>query len=132
MIASVKCGFLSDGSPVQLSAVFVNESPQPITALRISLDAEQWRAVNEGAADSLAVELVTPGQIVPLPELAFTTDTTLPTGPLAHGAPVFQTSIARNLWIEPGGSFELRVSFLPDPEPGTPRSGRGGRCFSSR
>jgi endonuclease/exonuclease/phosphatase family metal-dependent hydrolase len=113
-------GYLSDGSPAQLSAVFMNDSPQPITALQFSLDAKQWNAVTGGAADSFAVELVTPGQIVPLPDLTFTADTTLPTGSLAGGAPVFLTTIARNLWIEPGGTFDLRVSFQPDPDPGVP------------
>ena len=111
-------GFLSDGQAASLSATFENLSTVPLTALEISLDAKQWNAASGGAADSFTVELVTPRQIVPLPGLTFTADTTLPTGPLAGGAPVFLTSIARNLWIEPGASFDLRVSFLPDPESG--------------
>lgn len=113
-------GFLSNGQPASLSATFENLSPVPLTALEISLDAKQWSAASGGAADSLTVELVTPRQILPLADLTFTADTTLPTGPLAGGAPVFLTTIARNLWIEPGASFDLRVSFRPDPESAPP------------
>lgn len=111
-------GFLSNGQAASLSATFENLSSVPLTALEISLDAKQWSAASGGAADALTMELVTPRQILPLPDLTFTADTTLPTGSLAGSAPVFLTTTARNLWIEPGASFDLRVSFRPDAQNG--------------
>ncbi len=107
-------GFLTNGETARLSAVFENRSSQPLTALAVSLDAEQWRAVKDGAADRIEVELVLDGQTIPLAGLTFTADTTLAGGPQPGGIPVALSALAKYLWVQPGESFELRVSFLPD------------------
>ncbi len=106
-------GFLTGGAPAVISARFENRSQTPLTALEISLDAEQWRAVSGGAADRMAVELVTADGTIPLPGLGFTASQELPTGPMAGGAPVRLSAMASGLQVPPGGSFDLRVSFLP-------------------
>ena len=113
-------GFLTDGTPAQLSAIFENRSSRPITALSIALDAAQWRAANGGAADRIAVDLVVAGEVIPLPGLDFTANTMLADGPQPGGAAVPLSVLAKNLWVEPNGSFELRVAFLPDNDAGVP------------
>lgn len=113
-------GFLPDGETASLRATFRNQSPLPLTAVEVSLDAGQWRAVLNGAADSLRVEVLTEEGIVPLPGLAFTASQSLPTGPVEDGAKVRLSAMASQLWIEPGSSFELRVSFDPGESGGLP------------
>jgi hypothetical protein len=113
-------GFLPDGETASLRATFRNQSPLPLTAVEVSLDAGQWRAVLNGAADSLRVEVLTEEGIVPLPGLTFTASQSLPTGPVEDGAKVRLSAMASQLWIEPGSSFELRVSFDPGESGGPP------------
>jgi len=113
-------GFLPDGEAAAMQATFRNQSPLPLTAVDLSLDAGQWRAVLNGAADSLRVDLLTENGTVPLPGLGFTASQSLPTGPVAGGAAVRLSTMATHLWIPPGGSFDLRVSFDPGPSGGSP------------
>ncbi len=113
-------GFLPDGEAASLCATFRNQSPLPLTAVEVSLDAGQWRAVLNGAADSLRVEVLTEEGIVPLPDLTFTASQSLPMGPVEDGAKVRLSAMVSQLWIEPGSSFELRVSFDPGESGGLP------------
>lgn len=106
-------GFLADGAPGAMSATFRNQAAVPLTALEVALDAGQWRSVMNGAADSLRVDLVSAGQTIPMPGLAFAASQSLPTGPVNGGAVTRLSAIASGLWIPPGDSFELRVSFVP-------------------
>ena len=53
------------------------------------------------------------GQTVSLPGLTFTASQSLPTGPVPGGGAARLSAIAQGLWIPPGSSFELRVSFVP-------------------
>jgi endonuclease/exonuclease/phosphatase family metal-dependent hydrolase len=106
-------GFLADGAPGAMSATFRNYAAVPLTALEVALDAGQWRAVMNGAADSLRVDLVSAGQTIPMPGLAFNASQSLPTGPVNGGAVTRLSAIASGLWIPPGDSFALRVSFVP-------------------
>jgi hypothetical protein len=106
-------GYLTGGEAAAISAKFENRSGTPLTALAISLDAEQWRAVNGGAADRMQVDLVTPAGTIPMPGLTFTASQALPTGPVSGGAPVRLTDTVGHLWIPSGDAFELRISFQP-------------------
>jgi endonuclease/exonuclease/phosphatase family metal-dependent hydrolase len=106
-------GFLTGGAAASAVAVYQNQSAVPITALEVSLDAEQWRAVTNGAADGLNVEIQTAGQTIALPGLSFTASQSLPTGPVAGAAVTPLSALATGLTIPPGASFALRVSFLP-------------------
>ncbi len=100
-------GFLTDGAAAAVSARFENRSLVPLTALEVALDAGQWRAVMNGAADRLQVDLVTAGGIVPLPALSFTAS------PLPGAGHVRLSAMASGLWIPPGASFDLRISLVP-------------------
>lgn len=106
-------GFLTDGTSGVMTAVLKNESSVPLTALEVALDAGQWRAVNGGAADRMEVDLITGNETIPLPGLTFAASQSLPTGPVPGGGAIPLSAIADGLWIPPGGSFELRVSFVP-------------------
>lgn len=106
-------GFLSDGSAAAVIARYDNRSSVPLTALEIAMDVGQWRAVTNGAADALGAEILIGGQSIPLPSLDFTASRSLPTGPVPGGAITRLSSMADSLWIPPGGSFELRISFQP-------------------
>ena len=106
-------GFLTDGGLASISTVIENRSPTPLTALDVALDAGQWRAVMDGAAERMHVDLVTETGTIPLPGLTFTASQALPSGPVPGGAAIRLSAMAAGLWIPPGGSFGLRVSFVP-------------------
>jgi endonuclease/exonuclease/phosphatase family metal-dependent hydrolase len=106
-------GFLTDGGQVSISTVVQNRSAKPLTALQVALDAGQWRAVSNGAADRLQVDLETAAGTIPLPGLTFTASRTLPTGPVRGVAATRLSAVAGGLWIPPGESFDLRISFVP-------------------
>ena len=108
-------GWLPQGVAASAAAVFMNQSAVPLTALQITLDAEQWRGALNGAADGLSVDLVVSGQSIPLRGLTFSASQSLPDGPLAGGLTTTLSASATGLSIPPGGSFELRVSFNPGP-----------------
>ena len=107
-------GWLSTGVARDLTAELFNQSATPLTALRVALDAEQWRVLPGGAADSLAVEILTDAGAIPMESMRFT----------AGGHPVGSAqpleAIASGLHIAPGASFRLRVSFLPETAGGPP------------
>jgi endonuclease/exonuclease/phosphatase family metal-dependent hydrolase len=107
-------GFLTNGGQGSITTMIENRSATPLTALEVALDASQWRAVANGAADRLQVDLVTAAGTTPLPGLTFTASRTLPTGPVRDAAVTRLTAVAGGLWIPPGESFDLRVSFVPD------------------
>jgi endonuclease/exonuclease/phosphatase family metal-dependent hydrolase len=113
-------GFLPNGEAAAMRATFRNQSPLPLTAVEVTLDAGQWRAVLDGAADSLHVDILTENGTVSLPGLTLVASQSLATGPVADGAKVRLSAMASHLWIEPGASFELRVSFAPGPGGGSP------------
>jgi endonuclease/exonuclease/phosphatase family metal-dependent hydrolase len=115
-------GFLTDGGLASISAVIENRSPTPLTALDVALDASQWRAVMNGAADRMHVDVVTDAGTIPLPGLTFTASQALPSGPVPGGAAIRLSAMATGLWIPPGGSFGLRVSFVPGDGTGPPPS----------
>ena len=106
-------GFLSNGGQGSISTLIENRSTTPLTALEVALDAGQWRAVMNGAADRQQVDLVTAAGTIPLPGLTFTASQSLPTGPVPGGAATRLSAMATGLWIPPGESFELRVFFVP-------------------
>ena len=103
---------------MKTSALFSNQSSVPITALRIALDAEQWRSALNGAADGLSAELLVAGRSIPLPGLTFAASRSLPGGQIAGGATTRLTATATGLAIAPGSTVELRVSFNPGPSGG--------------
>jgi endonuclease/exonuclease/phosphatase family metal-dependent hydrolase len=101
-------GFLTGGAPVVMETQVENRSSVPLTALQVALDAGQWLARTNGAADRLEVELVpSGGTAVPLPALTFTAS------PPPGGGNTRLADVAGGLWIPPGSSFLLRVSFIP-------------------
>lgn len=113
-------GFLPGGEAAAMRATFQNQSPLPLTAVEVSLDAGQWRAVLNGAAGRLRVDLLTEIGTVPLPGLTFTANQSLPTGPMPGGESVRLSALATHLWIPPGSSFDLRISFDPGTNGGLP------------
>jgi endonuclease/exonuclease/phosphatase family metal-dependent hydrolase len=113
--AETAMGCLPQDAPETAAAVFTNHSDKPLTALRISMEARQWRAENGGAGDSIAAEIRFDGAVFPLRALDFAASRTLPSGPAAAAA-VDLTAVATGLWIPPGSSFELRIIFSPGAE----------------
>jgi len=106
-------GFLAgNGSGTALTGL-VNASSKMLTALEISFNAEQWRAVLAGRPDTLQVELITDVGSQPIPALTFSAATTLPTGPVSGGASTAKTAIVSGLSIPPGDSLDLRFTFSP-------------------
>ncbi|MCW1917080.1 endonuclease/exonuclease/phosphatase family protein [Luteolibacter sp. GHJ8] len=112
-IVDSSLGFLPGGSGTVASASFINDSAQPISALEIAFDVEQWRGALGGTADTLSAELFYDGTATPLPALAYSASTTLPTGPVAGGSTTTRSTTVSGLSIPPGASFELRLSFVP-------------------
>ena len=108
-------GFLPEGNAATASTTFLNQSPLPLTALRIELDAEQWRGALNGTADSLSVDLLIDGNVIPLPDLSWSASQALPTGPVAGGTGTTLGATVSGLAIPPGGDFGLRVAFTPGP-----------------
>ncbi len=106
-------GFLPGGAGTTVKAVYMNQSAKVLTALRIALDAEQWRSAFNGTADVLNAELVTGAGTVPLPGLSFAASRSLPDGAVAGGATTALETMVTGLAIAPGSSFELRVTFVP-------------------
>ncbi len=111
-------GILLGSTPVSTSAEFRNESAVPISALAINYTAEQWRASHDGPPDRIVVTLLVEGIPVPLPLLTFTSDNTLPSGPLAGGVPSLRSALVSHLSIPPGESFRLRFTVTPGAEGG--------------
>jgi endonuclease/exonuclease/phosphatase family metal-dependent hydrolase len=106
-------GFLPSGAPGTATAVFVNRSALPLTALEIASDVEQWRAALGGTADRLDAELIVDGRTTPLPGLFHLASTRLPSGAVAGGLTTAKTARVQGLAIAPGASFELRFTFTP-------------------
>lgn len=113
-------GLLHNGTPITASAHFRNTSGTPLTALQISYTAEQWRASLGGTADRWSAALVIGARTIPLPDLDFTASTTLPTGPIAGGAPTPRTTTIGALQIPPGDEFVLLFTSTPGPSGGAP------------
>jgi endonuclease/exonuclease/phosphatase family metal-dependent hydrolase len=111
--ADPSLGFLHQGTGTTATAAFVNQSAVPVTALRIALDVEQWRAATTGTADGISAEWVIDGERIPLPGLSFVASRLLSNGPVAGGATTALLATATGLSIPPGASFGLRVSFHP-------------------
>jgi endonuclease/exonuclease/phosphatase family metal-dependent hydrolase len=103
-------GLLASGAVRSLTAEFSNQSARRLTALKVAIDAGTWRAVPDGSADSLAVDLLTPAGTIPIETLRY----------VAGGNPATLTAVAGGLDIAPGASFSLRVSFQPDASAGPP------------
>ena len=95
--------------------------PETLTLLDIDYRAEQWRSSLGGSADAISVELLAEGSATPLPSLAFTARTDLPSGPAAY----FEDKMVRvgGLSVAPGESFNLRFNFSLGPGAGSPPSG---------
>lgn len=109
-------GFLPSDQTGTASVIITNESNVPLTSLRISLDAKQWRAESNGALDRIAAEIVVDGQGIPLPDISFTASPSLPAGPSAGSSAVTLQAIVSGLQVPPGSSFELKVFFVPEAE----------------
>jgi endonuclease/exonuclease/phosphatase family metal-dependent hydrolase len=106
-------GVLPGGSATLAAATFVNDSDEPLTALEIAFDVEQWRGALAGTADTLSAELFYEGSSIALPGLAYSAATAVPTGPVAGGESTSLSATATGLAIPPGATFELRVAFTP-------------------
>lgn len=106
-------GFLPGDGPVASTATFVNQTGEPITALEITYDAEQWRASEQGSADRLVAELLVDDLVIPLPELGFRAATDLPTGPIAGGSTASLRTAVTGAGVAAGSRFHLRITALP-------------------
>ncbi len=113
-------GFLPAAAGGSATAFLANQSPQVLSALQISLTAEQWRSATGGAADSLSAELIVGGVPRPLPPLTYQALTSLPTGAIASGTSQLVETTVGGLSIAPGETFQLRFSFNPGPNTGPP------------
>jgi endonuclease/exonuclease/phosphatase family metal-dependent hydrolase len=105
-------GYIPDATTGTASVTITNESSVPLTSIRISLDAKQWRAETNGAMDRIVAEMVVGGQTIPLPGLTFTASSSLPAG-IASGSATHLTAIATGIHVSLGGVLELKLSFQP-------------------
>ncbi len=110
-VADPSLGFLPQTGGTTATATFINQSSAPLTALRIALDFEQWRAALNGTADSITADLVTPSGTIPLPGLTFSANASLPDGPVAGGASTPLSTTVTGLTLPHGASCDLRFSF---------------------
>ena len=106
-------GVLLDRNPVSFTADFRNETGSQIAILEISYHAEQWRSSQQGAADQFLARLLLNGTPLALPNLTFTADPTLPSGPIAGGATRPFSTVVRGLAILPTDTFQLRFLATP-------------------
>lgn len=113
--ADPSLGILLDTNDISTTATYHNDTGENITALRIAYDAEQWRSFQNGTADTLSAELIIGHTVTPLPELDFTTTTTLPSGPIADGSSASFTTAVPALSIAPGADFQLRFTATRGP-----------------
>ena len=107
-------GYLPNDQTGTASVTVTNESNVPLTSLRISLDAKQWRAQTNGALDRIAAEIVVDGQSIPLPGISFTASPSLPAGPSGGSQAVTLQATVAGLNVPPGASFDLKVFFIPE------------------
>lgn len=114
-VADPSLGFLPQTGGTTATATFINQSAAPLTALRIALDFEQWRAALNGTADTITASFVTPSGTIPLPGLTFSANTSLPNGPVAGGASTRKTTTLTGLSVPHGASCDLRLSFNQGP-----------------
>lgn len=112
-VADPSLGFLHQGTGTTATAAFLNQAAVPVTALRIAMDVEQWRAATNGTADGISAEWVIDGERIPLPGLSFAASRSLPDGAVAGGTATSLLGMTAGLSIPPGASFGLRVSFHP-------------------
>jgi endonuclease/exonuclease/phosphatase family metal-dependent hydrolase len=113
-------GFLPAAAGGSATAFLANQSTQVLSALQISLTAEQWRSATAGAADSLSAELIVGGVPRPLPPLTYQASTSLPGGAIAGGTSQLVEATVGGLSIAPGETFQLRFSFNSGPGTGPP------------
>ncbi|WP_193213470.1 endonuclease/exonuclease/phosphatase family protein [Luteolibacter marinus] len=114
----VAFGFLPGASGMVAEARFINSSGTTLTMLDVAYQVEQWRAVSGGSEDTIEVALVKDGGILPLPDLAFTASTTLPTGPVPGGAATARMLRVHGLSVAADEEFTLRFTFTPGPGSG--------------
>jgi endonuclease/exonuclease/phosphatase family metal-dependent hydrolase len=115
-------GILLGAGTAVTTAAFDNLTGAVITALQVSYDAEQWRSVLGGSADTWTVDLLVGAQTTALPDLDFTARTDLPTGPVPGGETTARSTVVTGLTIANTDSFELRFTATPGPG-GVPPSG---------
>lgn len=113
MAADGSLGFLGGGGGTSMTGEFANQSAVSLTAMRISIDIEQWRSAMNGTADVIHAGLVTDTGTIPLPGLSFAASQSLPSGAVAGGVSNTLETTVTGLSIPPGGAFGLRVAFVP-------------------
>lgn len=112
-LSQTALGYLPDATTGTASVTITNESSVPLTSIRISLDAKQWRAETNGALDRIVAEMVVGGQTIPLPGLTFTASSSLPAGPSGGSSAVTLQAMVTGFHVLPGSSFDLKVLFVP-------------------
>ena len=112
-------GILHNGTAGTATTDFANLTGTTVTALQISYDAEQWRSVAGGTADTWTVELLVGGHATALPDLDFTADTTLPAGAIPGGSSSTLSAIVTGLSIAHTDPFQLRFTATPGDGGGT-------------
>lgn len=101
-------GFLpSSTRAITASTTFFNFTGEPIEALDVAYDAEQWRSANSGHLNGWAVEIEIDGVRTALPELDFTPTNTLNTGAIPGGLSTPRSIRLENLEIPDGAAFTL-------------------------
>lgn len=105
------------GSTTSFTSQYRNNTGSAISAMQISYDAEQWRAVSGGSADTWSVELIIDEVPTVLAPLTFTADTT---GSAPPGTATPLSAMVTNLSILDDEAFQLRFTATPGPGAGTP------------
>jgi endonuclease/exonuclease/phosphatase family metal-dependent hydrolase len=106
-------GILTGATPATATVAFINASPAPLRALRISFTAGQWRGANGGTTSEITAELLDGLTAHPLPTLDFVASSNLPDGSIPNGISSEKSAIIRGLAISPGATFQLRFTFGP-------------------
>lgn len=114
-------GFLAT-SQVNLAAQFVNQTGFPITSLRVGYLASQWRSSFNGSRDGLNISFVSQGEQRSLPNLAFLTTISEPTGALTPPLETPKQTYLRGVNIAPGASFSLIFNSTSESNGPTPSS----------
>jgi exonuclease III len=101
-------GFLpSSTRTITASTTFYNSTGEPIEALDVAYDAEQWRSANSGHLNGWTVEIEIDGVRTALPELDFTPTNTLTNGAIPGGLTTSRFIRLENLKIPDGAAFTL-------------------------
>ncbi|GAA5482224.1 endonuclease/exonuclease/phosphatase family protein [Haloferula sargassicola] len=100
-------GYSGQG-PMVLETPIVNVSAETMTMLDVSYDAEIWKWLASGAADSIEVELEAGGIVTPLPALGFA-----PATNAAAGTVLPLATRVTGLAVGPGEDAVLRFHFVP-------------------